>query len=410
MVLSKRRKAVHNNIISQRDNVFNIIVGIVCFITNLSQLPIFVDKGLSSPISMGIWVALLAFVLLKSRFSINVKLSELGYFVLFLIFFLFFCFFLHMFTGLNYYRTSLFSSVYLSAFVLLIGYLVGKDVNEKTLNIFATCYIISSAIFGIVVFFQYLFGSDISSRVYAYDSKNSAAQIVLTGVIFIFIFKVNLKKIFFRIMYILLGIFLIYVILLMKSRATIIAIPLVFLMILWMGKYNRKASVLITIGIIAVVIFFLVNRSSWDSLYNNIILGGRDATDFDDISSGRSHEWENFFGEFMESPIIGHGRMKRESVILTALLEYGLFGGAPVLIYTISPLIYAIGKLDFKKIEVQSFLLIAVTYIVNGIFEQLAPFGPGVKCYALWFMMGIFISSHMYDKKIATRKRVWKKG
>lgn len=31
--------------------------------------------------------------------------------------------------------------------------------------------------------------------------------------------------------------------------------------------------------------------------------------------------------------------------------------------------------------------------IVNGLFEELAPFGPGVKCFSLWFYFGFYIGN-----------------
>ena len=40
---------------------------------------------------------------------------------------------------------------------------------------------------------------------------------------------------------------------------------------------------------------------------------------------------------------------------------------------------------------------VALSYTINGVFEQLAPFGPGVKCYFLWFLYGM-ITSNVFSK------------
>ena len=36
-------------------------------------------------------------------------------------------------------------------------------------------------------------------------------------------------------------------------------------------------------------------------------------------------------------------------------------------------------------------VLIALGYSVNGLFEGLTPFGPGVKCYYMWLLFGILV-------------------
>ena len=356
----------------------------------------FVDAGLSSTISMGVWIVFAIYLIFAGKLVFRSNVQNI---VLFLLYFLIFVLLMQLLTSKNYLDTSLFSSILLATFILFIGILVGDKINKDTLKFFVTCYIISASIVGIVVFFQSLLGYDITNRIYAYDSKNSTAQILLTATIFILIFKLNTKNFILRIVYFILCVFLLYVILLMKSRATIIAVPIIILAIMWMSKFNKKAVFFVTLGTIAVVIYFLVNESVWESFVDNIVLGGRSGESLDDISSGRSTEWENFPSEFMQHPLFGHGRIKRESVILTALLEYGVLGGIPILFYALSPLIFCVRKLDLKLYEVQSFLLITITYLINGVFEQLAPFGPGVKCYALWFLMGIMMTTKLYNRK-----------
>ena len=37
--------------------------------------------------------------------------------------------------------------------------------------------------------------------------------------------------------------------------------------------------------------------------------------------------------------------------------------------------------------------LLSIMLIVNGLFEELAPFGPGVKCFSLWFYFGFYIGN-----------------
>ena len=62
------------------------------------------------------------------------------------------------------------------------------------------------------------------------------------------------------------------------------------------------------------------------------------------------------------------------------------------MIIAIYPLVWGLKRKAMIEPLYIIFIAIALTYIQNGITEQLAPFGPGVKCYVLWFMMGTLVS------------------
>ena len=157
----------------------------------------------------------------------------------------------------------------------------------------------------------------------------------------------------------------------------------------------RKYAFLI---LFSVFFYFLANPEMWDFVLENFILGGRDRNDLNDLSSGRADEWMNFLSDW-ENPFLGQGRCKRESLILTSLLEFGILGGIPIMLIAIQPLLFV--KKWYKRLRTDvNFLIlfsVALSYTINGIFEQLAPFGPGVKCYFLWFLYGM-ITSNIFSK------------
>jgi len=64
------------------------------------------------------------------------------------------------------------------------------------------------------------------------------------------------------------------------------------------------------------------------------------------------------------------------------------------------PLYYGI-KLP-AKLGKWKILLIAIsaTYLLNGLFEELTPFGPGVKNYMLWFLFGLLVGWNKLEKTI----------
>ena len=49
-------------------------------------------------------------------------------------------------------------------------------------------------------------------------------------------------------------------------------------------------------------------------------------------------------------------------------------------------------KADYKNEIWNILFLLSVGFIIDGLFEGLAPFGPGIKCYFLWLFFGIVLA------------------
>ena len=143
---------------------------------------------------------------------------------------------------------------------------------------------------------------------------------------------------------------------------------------------------------VLVLMYILLKPGLYDTLVNDIILGGRESDSLDDISSGRWSEWQNFFIDLGDNWLFGNGRMKRESLILTAILEYGIPMGLTIIMVAISPLRFAVLRLKAKKRVIVVLFYVALCYFLNAVFEQLAPFGPGVKCYFMWLLFGVLLA------------------
>lgn len=135
----------------------------------------------------------------------------------------------------------------------------------------------------------------------------------------------------------------------------------------------------------------LCNDSFYDFIYQ-VLTAGRDTSNLNNLTSERFVEWQQFWDRMKDTPFFGHGRDKQETIILTSLLEFGFIGGTMILIIAIYPLVWGLKRKAMIEPLYIIFIAIALTYIQNGITEQLAPFGPGVKCYVLWFMMGTLVS------------------
>lgn len=382
---------LHNN----KGNTFlSLLLLIVITLTNLSQLPFFVSQNITQIMVFPIWIFLLIYCILKNNAPQVTGIKKIIiYLALFSILYFFLCL-----VDNSYSRSSLPYSIYIATFVLFVSTCLGKKINQTDLNNIYTIYIISSLILSIAIYSQYIAGQSIESSIYLYEEKNSISQILLTTLILIFFTKLDNNSFFVKLFYITCAIFVIYELMALKSRASIIGIPITLLFGIYNGNNNnlRKISLIITSGIF---ILFIIKPNLWQFIIDNVILASRDSVDLNDISSGRSNEWENFFKDW-KFPLMGQGRCKRESIILTSLLEFGIIGGIPILLIALQPLIFCIKKYKYLKSNINFIILfvISINYCINGIFEQLAPFGPGVKCYFLWFLYGI-ITSMMYQSR-----------
>ena len=178
----------------------------------------------------------------------------------------------------------------------------------------------------------------------------------------------------------------------LKSRATLVGIPVVLLWIIFNAKKDKRVRNIVLLLTVVVFVFFIFHPSAYESLIDNVIFAGRDSGNIDSISSGRANEWRNFGKDFSEAWLFGYGDAKRESVILTALLEFGVLGGSLVLILAIWPVAWGVRRLNKESQFYMLFTSTALVYFTNGIFEQLTPFGPGVKCYFLWFLFGVLLN------------------
>ncbi|MPQ45150.1 hypothetical protein GBZ86_15610 [Clostridium tarantellae] len=111
------------------------------------------------------------------------------------------------------------------------------------------------------------------------------------------------------------------------------------------------------------------------------------------ITSGRIDHIIYFKENFSENMFIGTGRFYLESFPLALLMSYGILGSCPIFILSIFPLIiaYRYRKLDKNNKIRKLIILLNIILLINGLFEELSPFGPGVKCYLLWMITGIYL-------------------
>lgn len=363
------------------------LAGIVCAVSVLSQIPAFVASGVTSIISILAWLVLAFFSLMANRGKFLLTVQYPLYIVMVLAGF----YLVAAFFNNAYLQSDLPYTIVLAAFVLVTGNIAGGQMNKADLNLIAKSYIFGSTILALIIYRDYFAQVTEASPIYVYGEKNSTAQILITAVILIMTTQLGTKE---KRKWLYLGclVILTAVILMTKSRATIIFFPFLAWLVLTSSSISKKYKRVILFCILIIIIVLMRNREFRDSLLNDVLFAGRDSSDMNSLSSGRWKEWQTFFADWGDGWLFGHGRMKRESLILTAFLEYGVFFGMLILVLAAYPLYFALRKLPKQHSERTLLVCVASCYLINGIFEQLAPFGPGVKCFFLWFLLGILAS------------------
>lgn len=365
---------------------FGGFVSLICLVTVLSQLPVFVEAGITSTIAVCAW-ALLFFVSLIRCRGILTLTESAGLLSMVLIWAAYY----GISTVINeaFLRSALPYVIALSMFVMITGTMVGRLITRADLVRISKAFILGCTVLAAVVYLQYFWGEEVSSRIYLYTEKNSTAQILMTAIILILTVHLNEASSKGKLLYTGVLVLLTAVLLLMRSRATIIFFPVLVWLVLISKGISKKLKWVTVLVIVALAGVLITNDGYRNDLLEDILYAGRDSADLNDVTSGRLDEWKSFLTDLGDNWLFGHGRMKRESLILVSILEYGVIFGSLILVVAVYPLYYGLCKLPKDNPYRVPLISVASCYAINGVFEQLAPFGPGVKCFFLWFLLGI---------------------
>ncbi len=359
----------------------------VVFMTCISQIPYLVENALTQYITWPLWIYLMLSAVLKNPILSYGKSK--GFWTLVLLFFVHLGITL-IFKG-SFFTSSIDKCVCMTAFIFMVGICCGRLIELQTIEKICDAFIWATLIVCGSVFIEYIMGSNIAVSEYMYGSKNSVSQILLTAWILIFFIKLPRQR--KRVVKLLLFAALILLTLTMlglKSRATLLGFPIIVIWTVLNGKYSRKIRNAIVIITLVITACFVANENIWNAFVNSVLFAGRQADDLNAVSSGRLSEWISFFADFAQNGFLGDSDDKRESVFLSAFLQHGIVGGVLITVMVFYPFPWLQKNVQKGNLYYIPMTLIALVYIANGFFEQQAPFGPGVKCFFLWFMMGIF--------------------
>lgn len=376
-------------------NILYTLLPLACILCNISQLPDLWNNRMISLAYQGVWLIILLIALRKVNMVVLVPNG-----VLVLSAAIGACMLLStVITGGAYFSSSLWKAMVLSLFVFFTSTVAGLSVNEDIVKPIAYAYVLSAFVDAVMIFRSFFSGVNwLNATGYIYTAKNSIAVIFMTAIILIYYYIFSKYPILSAVVIAWLSLF----IFMLKSRATIVVWCLCAVYILCIDCKNttrRILGILVCFTAICLVIYHPVLN---EMIVKQILLNNRTA-DLTTLSSGRDVHYELFANMFPQYFWLGTGGTYLECFILAALLSYGVVGGIPVIILSIYPLLVALKakrRSNYRNNTwITVILLLNIVLWVNGLFEELTPFGPGVKCYMLWMLTGLYLGNQMKRKR-----------
>lgn len=267
---------------------------------------------------------------------------------------------------------------------------LGCEWNEECIVHVCKIYIICAVLFGIWVNLNYFtsYSDWISSQMYAYAQKNSAAQIWISAVLMcIFLIKKDntVKKVFWGGC----AAYLIIISAFSQCRTALLALGVVlFSYALACSKHRLR---LFICGALALFIAFRIPTVQ-DFFNQTFFITKYAGTDLNTMSSGRLDNWAQALSIFQEHPFIGIGKYYVDCSYILILAEGGIIGFA-LIEFSWLFRIWTVAKSRMLP-ERKMFLgLLIIFYILESALEGFPPFGPGVSSFMFWFLCGYFSNS-----------------
>lgn len=358
-----------------------LIATIACII---SQLPIIYTTSLGDALK-ATWI--IPFMIsLFDFYSIRIK-NIIG-FILFLLIFFLFCLVSESVTN-NQYLGSDVQYIAISCMVFVTSCItMNSKIGLRLLNTLPLFLLITGLIISVYIFSNYELVDSLSSKAYVYGAKNSMAPI-LTSIVVMAIFFYNPPHL--KAIKIVAIVIITIVIILMRSRATILG--LLFAVSYYIFTLDNKRLKLVFVLLLIVFVVAIITIPSLHVIIiDQIMFAGRDSSDINEISSKRVDRIPQVLQLFSNSPIIGVGNLYFDCMPVVVLAQYGIVGFSIIFVFLIALFKRLYKNRNRNSLHRTAFVLYCV-FLINSLFEAKAPFGPGVKSLVLWMFVGFIYAN-----------------
>lgn len=272
---------------------------------------------------------------------------------------------------------------------LLITVVAELMTNIDQDNVLKLCkvYVIAAVIFALWVNLKYFssYKEWISSAIYTYAQKNSAAQIWSSAVLLV-VFYLKPKSIKDKIFWYSIAGYLVVVSALSQCRTAILAMTFsVFVYVLVHSKYKLR------IFLTTCVLFFIVVRIPFINQFIDKVffISKYAGTDLNTMSSGRLDHWARSMNIFWDNMLFGCGKWYVDCSYLLVLAECGIVGFILIEVIWITRICTVVTSNNnfagLKKVV----LCMVVFYVIESLLEGFPPFGPGVSSFLFWLLCAL---------------------
>ena len=189
------------------------------------------------------------------------------------------------------------------------------------------------------------------------------------------------------------------------NRTSLLGFALVAFLIVYS---KAKVKGLIILSLLLFVIIFVAGSSLTDVLYESVV-GERDTSDIDSLSSNRSSLISIAVDFIFENPLIGGMGVPASNLpsnvhvyVLYNIVRYGLIGSLPFLILYCTIIQVFLKAYKKKHILCTGVLMLA---LLESLAEYASPFGPGTTYVFCYTIVGIFIREYYHLNTVTWKKR-----
>ncbi|MCM3602197.1 O-antigen ligase family protein [Robertmurraya korlensis] len=392
--------------LSRNEQTKRILMVLLASLTIIQQMPV-LREMFYSEIRVVLYITF-GFFSFISLFSINrfLNLRVVQFFIITILYS--FLLFLALIISRN---INMIMFEYIIPFGILLCSLNTKF-NSRQLSKFLIWYIILAAILGVTSIFYYNGGYQISAR-YMIPSKNQIGPIFGISSIIMGIWILNKRILDFKYSYLLLkiGLFVVLLstILVVRNRASIVAIVITLLLFL-ISEYKIKRTLknLIIFQSFLIGMILLITFGAFDSIieafWKSMTLN-YDISNINSLSAQRTEVYKQAYSFALNNPILGEiggtefTYYTPHNFILNKWVEYGIFGSLPFIFLYLYLWYFTLKSIfSFKeRVRFSLPLWVILVSLIVSLFEYTYPFGPGVSQLMVWFLLGQYFKSEYED-------------
>lgn len=368
---------------------------LLCFaiiVSVLSQIEAI--EGLARPAMYGSWLFVLGYALAERKGKLVFSPFAKSFVICYALFSVL-CLLSGLFDGAHL-QSNYLKVLLVPLLVTLVGG-VYVEADAAELQLYLVVYIACAFVYAVWVNITYFSSYTVwlTQQVYAFVSKNSAAQIWSTAMLLL-IFYVRYQNTFWKLIgYGCAGYFLI-ISGISQCRTALLATAVVAA-VYALVKAKRKWLVAALLIVAAAAVWNI--PVTHDFIEQALFLNKYKNADMNTFSSGRLDLWAKALERFYESPVVGVGKYYVDCSYLSILAESGGIGFLLIENIWLKRI-----ALNFRVRETRESTLIfclTVFYMVESLLEGYPPFGPGVSAFVFWLLSAIFDRTKCTCKNIS---------